>query len=412
MNALADFQNLAVATAIGFLIGFEREWSDAAEAKERFAGARTFALAGLTGGTATTFAGAGMVAAAGLLCVGALAGASYWIKARADPAAGATTEIALVATYLLGALAASGAPGLAAAGGVGAAILLAAKARVVAAARAIAPKEIAAALRFLAIAVIVLPVLPDREFGPGGAINPRELWGFVVLISGLSFAGYWLVKYFGERGVVMTGVVGGLASSTATTLSIARLVRDGAAGATMGAAGVVAANVVMLARVGAVLFIVSRATLAALWPALLAAAVAGAVAALALARRKPAEAARIDLGNPLDLGPALLFSSLLAAVALAADLLVSRYGGGGFLGLAAVTGLADLDALALSGAAQVNAGALDPRIAGLGILIAITVNMAVKGVLLAAIGGARAGGMALAAFAVMAAAGAAAQFRA
>lgn len=407
MAGLEDFQNLAVAAAIGFLIGFEREWSDAAEDKERFAGARTFAIVGLAGGTAATFAGAGVVAAAGLLSVGALAAASYWNKTRADPAAGATTETALLAAYLFGALAASGESALAAAGGVAAAILLASKSRVAAIARAIEPKEIAAALRFLAIAAIVLPVLPDRGFGPGGAINPRELWGFVVLVSGLSFAGYWLVKYFGDRGVLMTGVVGGLASSTATTLSIARLVRDGAAGAAMGAAGVVAANIVMLARVGAVLFVVSRETLAALWPALAAGGLAGALIAIALARRKADVAARIDLGNPLELGPALFFAGILAVVAFAADSLVNRFGASGFLGLSAVTGIADLDALALSGAAQVNAGALDAETAGLGILIAISVNMVVKAGMFGAVGGLRPGAMAVAAFAVIFAIGAA-----
>lgn len=408
MAGIEQFQNLAVAVAIGFLIGFEREWSDAAETKERFAGARTFALAGLFGGAAALFGGAGVVAAAGLLSIGALAAASYWIKTRADPKAGATTETALVATYLLGALAASGEPVLAAAAGVAAAILLAAKAKVVAAARAIEPKEIAAALRFLAIAVIVLPVLPDRGLGPGGAINPGELWRFVVLISGLSFAGYWLVKYFGERGVLLTGLVGGLASSTATTLSIARLVRDGAAGPAMGAAGVVAANVVMLARVGVILSVVSRPTLAATYPALVAAGFAGALAAFALSRRRTGEGARIELGNPLELRPALIFAGLLASVAIAADILVARYGAGGFLGLAAVTGLADLDALTLSGASQVNAGALDPETAGLGVLIAIAVNMSVKGGMATAVAGARAGAMTAAAFAAMAAAGAAA----
>ena len=409
MNGLGDFQNLAVATAIGFLIGFEREWSHAAQAKERFAGARTFALAGLAGGAAFAVGGE-ILAAAGLVPLGALAVASYWNKTRADPAAGATTETALIVTYLTGALAASGEPTLAAAAGVVAAILLSLKPRVEAAARAIEPKELAAALRFLALAVIVLPTLPDQGFGPGEAINPRELWRFVVLISGLSFAGYWLVKFFGERGVLMTGVVGGLASSTATTLSIARLTRDGASSPWMAAAGVVAANVMMIARVAAILMVVSRETLSVLWPAFTTAGVAGALAAAGLARNREAQPAKIELGNPLELAPALIFAAILAAVALAADFLVARFGGAGFLWLSAVTGLADLDALALSGAAQVNAGALKAHAAGLGVLIAMGVNMCVKGGMLTAVGGSKPGAAALGVFAVMGAIGAAVFF--
>ncbi|NWG71268.1 MAG: MgtC/SapB family protein [Parvularculaceae bacterium] len=408
MPDLDQFQSLAIATAIGFLIGFEREWREAADAEGRFAGARTFALAGLAGGAAGLAPGDGLVVAAGLLGIFSLAGAAYWAKARAEPTTGATTEVAFAATYLLGALATGGAPALAGAGGVATAILLSLKPRVLAAARAFEPKELGAALRFLAIAVIVLPLLPDRGFGPYDAVNPRQIWYFVVLISGLSFAGYWLIKFFGAHGVLLTGVLGGLASSTATTLSLARLARAQAATPLGAAAGVVAANVVMLARVAAILFIAGRDVAAVIAPGLAAAAIAGVGAALLLSRRDQPPGGAIRLGNPMELKPAILFAALLTAITLASRSAVERFGAEGFYVLSALAGLADVDAVTLSAAAQADEAALTARAAGLGVLIAIGANMLLKGGMLTIIAGPRAGTPTLAAFAAMAGAGASA----
>ncbi|MEQ1929254.1 MAG: MgtC/SapB family protein [Parvularculaceae bacterium] len=410
MIDLSEFQNLVVAIAIGFLIGFEREWRDATEAKERFAGARTFALAGLAGGAAGMMDQSGLVIAAGLVGVFALVSAAYWAQARLDPTTGATTEIAYVVTYLLGALATAGDPALAGAGGVAAAILLALKPRVLAAARAVEPKEIGAALRFLAITVIVLPLLPDRGFGPYEALNPRQIWYYVVLISGLSFAGYWLIKFFGERGVVLTGLVGGLASSTATTLSLARLTRQGSARPLVAAAGAVGANVVMLARVAAILFVTARSVLDAIATPLLAAGAVGGLFALYLSNRDRESAGAIRLGNPMELRPALIFAGLLVLITLASRLAVERFGAQGFYYLSALAGLADLDAVALSAANQSNEGALKAGAAAIGVLIAVAANMCVKGAMMTAIGGLKAGGPTLAVFAAMAAAGAGAMF--
>jgi uncharacterized membrane protein (DUF4010 family) len=406
--ALIDFQNLLIAAAIGFLIGFERERRDTVEAQERFAGARTFALAGLAGGVAGMMPGEGLVVAAGLLGVFALVSTAYWAQARIDPTTGATTEIAYIAAYLLGALATAIDPALAGAGGVGAAILLAMKPRVLAVARALESKEWAAALRFLAIAVIVLPLLPDRGFGPYEALNPRKVWYYVVLISGLSFAGYWLIKFFGARGVVLTGLVGGLASSTATTLSLARLARQGAATPVAAAAGAVGANVVMLARVAAILFVTSRPVLLGVAPALLAAGAVGGAFVFYLARRDGEAAGAITLGNPMELKPALMFAGLLVLITIASRLAVERFGAEGFYYLSALAGLADVDAVTLSASEQTAQGALEPRAAGMGVLLAIAANMAVKGGMMASIAGLRAGAPTLGVFAAMAGAGAAA----
>jgi uncharacterized membrane protein (DUF4010 family) len=407
MTDLSNFQNLAIATAIGFIVGFEREWREATTADEHFAGARTFALIGLAGGAAGIIGGSGLVIAAGILAAGALVAVAYWLEARVDPTTGATTETAFLATFLLGALATRGEPALAAAGGVVAAILLAVKPSVVAAAKAIERKELFAALRFLAISVIILPLAPDEPFGPLDALNPRRIWLFVVLISGLSFVGYWLIKLFGARGVLLTGLVGGLASSTATTLSISRLMRSGAAAPIAGAAGIVAANVVMLARVAALLFVAGRSVLAEISMALLAAGLVGAAAALLLARRGVESAGGLSLGNPLELRPALFFAALLAGVTLASRYMVAEFGEEGFLVLAFVAGLADLDAVTLSAATEAGAGAVTAATAGASVLIALAANMLVKSGMVIGIARGRGAVATFAAFVLMAGAGAA-----
>lgn len=409
MPDLTDLQHLAIAAAIGFLIGFEREWRDRSEAKEHFfAGARTFTLVGFVGGLAGLLSGGPALLAVGLAAVAILAAAAYWAQARATPGTGGTTEMALLATYLLGALAARGEPALAAAGGVGAAILLSLKPRIIGLARAISAREIGAALRFLAISVIVLPILPNQGFGPYEALNPRHIWWMVVLISGLSFAGYWLTRLFGARGVMIAGIVGGLASSTATTISLSRMMKEGAADRAAGIAGIVAANVVMIARVAVLLFVLSPPALATVWKELAAAAAAGAAIALLVWRGDRAKRSELKLGNPMELRPALVFAALLALITLAARFAGEAYGDRGLYGLAFIAGFADVDALTLTAADQASRSIIAAEAAGLAVLIAAGANMLVKAAMAWSLAGAGAGARVGAGFAVVTLAAAAA----
>ncbi|MEQ8177615.1 MAG: MgtC/SapB family protein [Amphiplicatus sp.] len=374
---LNDLQALAIATAIGFIIGFERDWRREEEQRERsFAGARTFALTGLVGGLAA-LASIPFVVPAGFIVLGAISIAAYWAKARAEPDTGGTTEIALLAAYLLGVTAAEE-PVLAAIGGAATTILLALKPLTTRAAGAMDARELKAALRFLAISVIVLPILPDKGYGPYDALNPRNIWWMVVLISGLSFLGYWLTKLQGSRGILLTGIVGGLASSTATTLSLSRLVRDGTTSARAGAAGIIGANVVMLARVGVLLFAVSQTVLAAVWPALAAGAVAGGVVAILLWRGDREKGSEMKLGNPMELGPALIFAALIAFISVASHFATETFGDSGLYALAFFTGLADVDAITLTAGQQAGSGGIGVTVAGAAVLIAVAANTLVK----------------------------------
>lgn len=413
--ALTAIGHIGLAGAVGFLVGFEREWSQALEKRvHTFAGARTFTLIGLIGGLAGALSDGPVLIGAALVIVGALTIYGYAVEARETPGRGGTTEMAIFATLLLGAAAGRGDLLLASAGAVTVAIVLSLKDEIRGVARALNEREIHAALRFLAISVLVLPILPNERFGPYGALNPRELWAMVVLISGLSFLGYWLMKALGPgRGVLATGLVGGLASSTATTLSLSKFARDGVSEPRAVAAGIVMANVVMLARVAVILAAVSKTTLINAAPALAAGALSGVVLAIALWRTSAAKAdpARaVTVGNPFELRPAIFFAASIAAISVAAAYAADRFGAAGAYAVGAISGLADVDAMTLSGGRQAAAGALAADVAAVAILLAISVNGAVKGFLAAAIGGRRAGIIVISSFAVIAVAGAAAHY--
>lgn len=412
--SLTALARLAIALAIGFLIGFEREYAHRAEAKEHsFAGARTFSLTALAGALTGLIDGGFILPAAALLAVAALTAIAYWSAARATPGSGGTTEIALFATFLLGLAAMRGHVLEAAVAGVATAILLSIKTNIERWASSLSEQELHAALRFLAISVIVLPVLPNEPFGPYDALNLRNIWLMVVFISGLSFLGYWLIKFVGEgRGVLLTGFAGGLASSTATTLSLARFAKEGASGRAV-AAGIVAANVVMLVRVALLVGAISREVLAAVWPALAAGAAVGAAATLVFWRGRERPAGRkapLALGNPMEIRPALFFAALLAVISVAASFGADEFGDAGLFAVGLVSGLADVDAITLIAGQKASAGAVGAGAAALAVMAAVASNIFVKGAMAWAVGGARAGAPVAVAFAAIAAAGAAAFF--
>ncbi len=410
MSALAA---LGVALAAGFLVGFEREWTQALEKQRHaFAGARTFALVGAAGGLCGLLSDGAALAAAGVLTVGALTLLAYAIEARDTKGRGGTTEIALIVTFLLGVAAGRGEMLLASGGAVIIAIALSLKDEIKGLARTLNEKELHATLRFLAIAVLILPIAPDRDMGPYGALNPRDLWLMVVFISGLSFLGYWLVKALGAaHGVVATGVVGGLASSTATTLSLARMARDGAAAPAAAAAGIVTANVMMMARIALMLAALAPALLVTLAPALGAAGAVGAVIALAAWRAFANDGVspdKVAVGNPFEIRPALFFALLLAAISVGSAFAADRLGDRGLYAFAFAAGLGDADAVVLPVARQASADTLAPPAASLAVLLAMAANALSKGVMAFGVGGARVGAPVIGAFGVMAAAGAAA----
>lgn len=409
------FHRLGVALIIGLLVGIERGWRqrDMAEGA-RVVGIRSFALIGLLGGVLGTVAAVAgdAVVAVGFLGFAMLVTAAHWLRSHDRADLGITTEIAELTTFALGVMAARVDMAAAAAGGVVVVALLGAKEPLHRWLTQLQRLELVAAIKLLLISVVLLPVLPDRTFGPGGAVNPQKLWWLVVAIAGLSFIGYFAIKLAGPRlGSLLTGVFGGLASSTALTVSFSRLGRASPALQSMLAAGVAVAAATMLLRLLLIVGVIRWQLVWSLaWPIGAMAAVGYGGALLLWARsggKDHRPGGETPLSNPFELGTALKFAALLAIVLILAELVKSWLGSAGLYALAAISGLADVDAISVSMANMAGKQAA-LEVAASAILIAAVVNTAVKAALVWALcGGTMAWRITALAGAMVAAAGAA-----
>jgi uncharacterized membrane protein (DUF4010 family) len=390
MSEVELFQRLGLALAVGLLVGLERGWHERAAAEgSRVAGIRTFALIGFGGGLAALLAGPLIGMAFGLMFAGfaGLMIAAYLGDVRPGDV-GATTTVASLVTFLLGAVAVSGDMTVAASGAVVTALLLSAKPVMHRWVERIAYPELAAVLKLLLISVVLLPVLPNRTVDPWDALNPYEIWWMVVLIAGISFCGYVAVRIAGaERGVLLTGLLGGLTSSTATTVSLARLSRRSDGASALLAAGAAAACAMMLPRILLVVGLLNRPLLMLLWlPLGVAAAVAFAGAALLWRRAGGVDGdAAVRVENPFEFWMAVRFGTLLAAIMLLTRLVPAWLGEGGLYLLAAVSGLGDVDAIGLSMARQ-GGGGVAMGAAAVAVAIAALANTVTKGALAFVIG--------------------------
>lgn len=390
MDTYQLIQRLAVALAIGLIIGIERGWKQRAEPEgERAAGMRTLALSGLLGGIWGALAlGAGGWGVVGLSVAFAVFTAAVAIfryrEMQHEGSFGATTVVAAMLAFALGALAVLGDPRAAAAAGVVVAALLAAKAMLHAWLERLTWEELRSGLILLAMTVIMLPLLPDRELSPWFPVNPREVWLMTIFLAALSFAGYVAIRVAGPGlGILFSGLAGGLVSSTAVTLNMAHLARQHASHRPMFAAATMLAGAMMMLRVMVVVGAVNYALLPRLVPPLVLGALMQVLGGALLARRTGSDAKKTEaltLKNPLDLGAVLTFGALLAIVMALANGLAAWAGSAGAYVLAAISGTVDLDAISLS-MARLAPERLDATSAIIAILIAVAVNSIAKVVL-------------------------------
>ena len=403
---------LAQALLIGLLLGLERERSRAGEAIEGFAGIRTFPLFTLAGFLAAVLAGPAPLALPALLIgVAALAVA---FQVAGSESKGATTETAALLAVLLGAAVGFGHGSLAAAVAIVAALLLTLKAPLHRLARAVSQDEILATLKFGVVALIVLPLLPDRGIGPYQAVNPRDVGLMVVLLTGVSFAGYLLVRFFGEgKGYALAGLLGGLASSTAVALSFSRKARVAPDLARPLAAGIVLASTVLYARGALVLMALDGPLGRHAVPRLAVLFVAGLAVSFVLLRRAAAPrepGPAVSIGNPVELGNALLLAGLFAAVLLLARIAQARLGTAGLWTVGAVGGLVDVDSVAVASARLRQQGVVEVPAAAGAYLLATVSNLVFKSGVTVVAGGAPLARQVLPAFGILAALTAAALF--
>ncbi len=380
------FLHFGIALGLGLLVGLQRERSES-----RLAGVRTFALVTLSGTLtaylAEPFGGwvvaAGLVSLAGLMVVGNLAKLE---GGKADP--GLTTEVAMLLMFGVGAFVVVGPAPVAIVVGSVVAVLLHLKPQLHDFSTRIADADFRAIMQFALITLVILPVLPDRTFGPYQVLNPREIWLMVVLIVGLGLVGYLAYKALGDRvGTLLAGVLGGAISSTATTVSYSRRAEASPPASGLAALVVILASGVACVRVLVEIGVVAPAFLAAVALPLGLLLVTFAVYSLVLWRQHSAAEAKVpEAGNPSELKPALIFAFLYAVILVAVEAARRHLGEAGLYAVAAVSGLTDVDAITLSTANLVSAGRLEAAVGARLVVLATLANLAFKAGMVAVLG--------------------------
>jgi len=381
--------DLAIALGLGLIVGLQRE-----SARSELAGLRTFPLVTLLGCVCALLAPAagGWFLAAGMIGVAAataMGNAAQLRSPEADP--GITTEVALLLMYGLGAYTVVGDRAVAVVLGGTIAVLLHFKAELHGVVGRLGGRELRAVMQLVLLALVVLPVLPDATFGPFAVFNPREMWLMAVLIVGLSLGGYIALKFLGQNaGIVAGGLLGGLISSTATTVSWSRRTRDHPEASRAAGLVILIASTVVYGRVLAEIAAVARPFLRSAAPPILAlsAAMAAAVIALWLMSRGR-EPVSVEGQQPADLKTAFTFAALYVVVLFAVAYAKEHAGTRGLYLVSALSGLTDIDAITLSVARLVGSDQIDPAQGWRLIVVALLSNLVFKGAMAALLGDGR-----------------------
>ena len=378
---------LLIATLLGFLIGLERERKREIRGSI-FAGIRTFPLIALFGaiaGNLNEIAGPWPLVAA-ILAMAALVTMAYWRESMGSKIGG-TTGVAAFVALGLGVLAGAEQVVPALAGAVLATAVLSLRDELRSLSTAVTREDLFAVVQFAAVSLVVLPLVPDESFGPWGVWNPQTIWLLVVLISGVSFVGYVLTKVIGARGGVgLSGLLGGLASSTAVTLSFSENSRKAPDLAPVYAAGTLAAQTVMAPRVLVLLALVQPGlVLPALLPLGAIFLVAAGWTLITYRQSRQAASSSAHITNPFELRTALQFALLFAVVLLLARAAQEYLGEAGVYLASVIAGITQLDAITLSLADQVSSG-LNPIVATRGLALAVAANSLFKGVWAVSVG--------------------------
>jgi len=376
----SDVVGLLIAALGGAAVGLERQWSGHAEGPgARFAGIRTFTMLGAVGGFSGWLWTAGVTAPAAILFAGAVAlvAAAYARSSGQD--IDGTTEVAALIVLAAGVLAGIGSVRLASGIIAIVTLLLVEKSRLHGFVKRIDDVGLRSGVRFAVMALVVLPLLPEGPYGPFGGVRPRELWAVVLFFSGLSFAADIARRLVGPgQGYLVTGLLGGMVSSTNVTFTFARTSRTDPAMDRALAFGAVGANAMLYPRVLIATAILNPAVVGPLLPYLALPALVAALAAAAGARRsQPTGAPVVAQPNPLQLAGALQMAVLFQAVLMAVYVAREFFGESGVFASAAVLGLTDVDALTVSMARDV-AQAVSPAVAATAIAIGVLTNTGMK----------------------------------
>jgi uncharacterized membrane protein (DUF4010 family) len=373
-------QKLAVAILIGAFVGLEREHSRP-EDEKIFAGIRTFPLISILGfmsaliSTITT----PWIYFAMFLGFSALVVASHIFSAK-EGKKGGTSEISAMIVFLLGSLVLWNFILLAAVIGVVVTLFLTLKFQLHSFVGKINEEDLYAALKLAIITVIVLPLLPDKTYDPLNVLNPRLIWYMVIFISGISFVGYILVKIYGQnKGALITGLLGGMVSSTAVAFSFSKKSKDQDELSLNFAAGIIIASTVMFPRIFFIVLVFSRSILGVLWIPLLVSTIAGfAVSYFFSNKLTKKQNQQVEFKNPFELKSALLFGLIFGIIIFASKAAEVYMGTGGIYAASALAGITSVDAIVLTLSGLASSG-LSEKVAASAVIIAAVVNTIVKG---------------------------------
>lgn len=377
-----------VSLGIGLLIGLERERNPRAKA-----GLRTFALTSLLGTLCAMLSaqtGSPWLLVVGFGAVGAYIVSAYMGEHAPEAEPGTTTEAALLVCYTLGAMVWHGERELAIMLAIVTTVLLYFKPEMQGAARRLTRRDLVSILQFAVLTFIILPILPDRNLGPFQSFNPHQTWLMVVLISGISLAGYVALRLFGQRyGTLLLGFLGGLVSSTATTLIYARHGKAHPELMRLGATVILLANLVVLLRLAVLGAVVAPGTLEQLLPVLAAGFAFGLAATLMQWHRTRGETELPipETTNPTELRTAVGFGILYAVILFIASWVSEYAGESGLYGVAAIAGLTDVDAISLSSLRLFSLGKIAEAQVATVIAISFLSNLGLKLILVFALGG-------------------------
>jgi len=382
---LHDTIGLLVATLGGAAIGVEREWSGHASGPHpRFGGIRTFTMLGALSGIAGWLSANGLVPLAVVLLAASAALIVIGYAAASRASVDATTEVAGIVVLAAGTISGAGQMALGSALVAATALLLLEKTRLHAMVAKIDDQALRASVRFAAMACVILPLLPPGPYGPFGAVKPRELWALVLFFSGLSFIGWIMRRVIGpSQGVILSGLLGGIVSSTSVTLTFARQSRAQSAPRTALAAGVIGACTIMLLRVAIASAVLNAPLAIALVPFITAAFVIGAVVKLLAWRTNAPSDGDEWLDSPLSVRTALQMAALFQAVLFVIPVVQSRWGSTALVATSAFVGLTDLDALTLSLARR---GTVDLQSTTIALVMGILSNTLLKLVVAGVVG--------------------------
>ncbi len=388
-SGIETLQAFATSIGVGLLIGLERERQSDVKA-----GLRTFALVGLLGclsGLLAEATSSGWIIAAGFLSIAAMMIAAIVSDPLDDGDPGTTSVVAMMVCYALGAMIWYGYSSVAVMLSIATTVLLYFKAQLHGISKSLTHTDLLSIIQFGVLSMVILPILPNQDYGPYDALNPHQIWWMVVLISGVSLAGYASLRLIGARhGAALIGIFGGLASSTATTMIFARHARAEANLARTAMVVILLANIVVMIRLGFVSFVVAPAIITPLALVLGGGVVLGIVATFWGWRQLESGDAlpMPNVTNPTEIRTALTFGALYAVILLLSSWLQDIAGSKGLYLIALASGLTDVDAIVLSSLRLFNTAQISPVETVTAIVLATLANLAFKTGLVVVIGGA------------------------